>query len=174
MRPFTRAGETITAVFEPQEVDLLRELSDDLVGYLGTREQRTGDPAMLRLLPDAYRDDPESASDFRRFTEDGLIERKIANARVMLESLPRGRAGHEDVNGDRDADGDPAVAVEIDLRAAGAWMRSLADHRLILAARLGIVDERTSLRRADKQLVALYDWLAFVQDSLVRALDAPA
>ncbi len=169
MRPFTRTGDTIAAVFETQEVDLLRELSDDLVGYLATREQRTGDPAMLRLLPDAYRDDPESAADFRRFTEDGLIERKIANAQVVLESLNRNR-----VESDQESNADATAVVELDLRAAGAWMRSLADHRLILAARLGIVDERTSLRRADRQLVALYDWIAFVQDSLVRALDAPA
>ena len=38
------------------------------------------DPAVRRLLPDASRDDPEVAAEFRRLTEDDLRAGKIAPA----------------------------------------------------------------------------------------------
>ena len=38
------------------------------------------DPALLRLLPDAHRDDAEVAAEFRRFTERGLRESKVDDA----------------------------------------------------------------------------------------------
>jgi len=52
--------------------------------------QPPDDPVLRRLLPDAYRDDEEGASDFRRFTERGLREVKSHNAHVMIESLIAG------------------------------------------------------------------------------------
>ena len=45
------------------------------------------DPALQRLLPDAHRDDPEVAAEFRRFTERSLREGKVDDAIVVLRSL---------------------------------------------------------------------------------------
>ena len=58
-----------------------------------------------------------------------------------------------------------------------AWLRSLTDVRLSLAVRLGIEDEEDAERVAqseDEAVAAMsdiYDWLGWVQESLVAALD---
>jgi len=161
----------ITGVFTPEEAAILADLARDIVALLDSHASRPDDPALARLLPDAYRDDAEAAADFRRFTVDGLVERKTENAKVVLESVtqfpaPTTRAPR--LPGKRTA----RVVVELDDRAAGAWMRTITDLRLTLASRLGIVAEDSAPRGADEGLLALYDWLAFVQDSLVRAVDS--
>jgi hypothetical protein len=50
-------------------------------------------------------------------------------------------------------------------------MRSLTDIRLTLASRLGIESE-TQAPSEDAILQNLYDWLGFLQNSLVEAVDA--
>ncbi|WP_348787374.1 DUF2017 family protein [Leifsonia sp. NPDC080035] len=167
MRPFRLAKDgTLRARFGRDEVDLLVHLSGEAGAIATAAAEGAGvagfDPAVLRLLPDAYPDDPEASAEFRRFTAAGLAERKALNARVVAESLARdGSKG--------------AVEVRLDAAQAGAWLRTLTDIRLVLAARLGIVqdgdegdihDESSALQRA------VYDWLAGVQESLVLALDA--
>ena len=61
------------------------------------------DPVLARLLPDAYRDDPEAAGEFRRYTEQGLRSGKVAAAQTVLATLPAGgghvRLGPEDAAG---------------------------------------------------------------------------
>ena len=58
-----------------------------------------------------------------------------------------------------------------------AWLRSLTDIRLSLAVRLGIeTDEDAMLiSRSDDEATAamseIFDWLGYVQESLVAALD---
>ena len=42
------------------------------------------DPAVRRLLPDASRDDPQVAAEFRRLTEDDLRAGKIARLQPAL------------------------------------------------------------------------------------------
>ena len=46
------------------------------------------DPVLARLLPDAYRDDPEAAGEFRRYTEQDLRSGKVAAAQTVLATLP--------------------------------------------------------------------------------------
>ena len=86
--------------------------------------ERSDDPALARLFPDAYTDDDEAASEFRRFTERSLRDLKIANAQTALESLAR--AGQK---------------VTLSAPEAQAWLLTLTDLRLALAARLEIVDD---------------------------------
>jgi hypothetical protein len=128
----------------------------DLVG-IGGRSAIDEDPAVARLLPDAYGDDSEASSDFRRLTERSLAGRKVANARVVIASLER-KSGH----------------VELDEGDAQAWLRTLSDIRLTIAARLGIQsdgDEGATDSDAAVALHDLYDWLAFVTESLLDALE---
>ena len=119
------------------------------------------DPALLRLLPDAYPDDPEASAEFRRFTERGLRESKLANATVVLDTLRRSGA-----------------KIVLSEAQAAAWLGSLTDLRLTLGHRLGIVEDEDheawygeeEVDEATNALRFVYDWLSWVQESLVAAL----
>jgi len=99
--------------------------------------------------------------EFRRFTELGLRQQKSAAVRQMLDTLP--------------ADTDKVV---LDRQQAVAWLTALNDLRLALAVRLGLEDDadhdrlRASADEDDEQagLYHVYDFLTFLQDTLVRAL----
>jgi len=114
---------------------------------------------LARLLPDGYRDDPEAAGEFRRYTEQGLRSGKVAAAQTVLDTLPAG--------GGR---------VRLRPEDAQAWLRSLNDVRLAIGTVLGITedyeDEMEAASWADPRSAYLevYHWLGYVQDSLVRAL----
>lgn len=137
------------------------EDADPLVALVGIDPDATTpeDPALRRLLPDAYRDDAEAAAEFRRFTERDLREAKARHARRVREQL----AG--DVR-----------SVTISGEAIAAWLGFLNDTRLTLGARIGITeenhDELAGLPDDDPRaaLFAVYDWLTFVQESLVQSL----
>jgi len=128
----------------------------DLVG-IGGRSTIDPDPAIARLLPDAYGDDSEAARDFRALTERSLASRKVANARVVIASLER-----------------EGSALELSPAEVQAWLRTLSDIRLTIAARLGIQsdgDEGATDSDSAVALHDLYDWLAFVTESLLDALE---
>jgi hypothetical protein len=117
------------------------------------------DPVLARLLPDGYADDPEASAEFRRYTEESLRTAKVAAAQTVLASLPS-------------AGGD----VRLSEMECQQWLRALNDVRLALSVRLGITDENEDL---SEQLAAddprsayiwVYQWLAYLQDSLIEAL----
>jgi Domain of unknown function (DUF2017) len=117
------------------------------------------DPVLARLLPDAYRDDSEASAEFRRYTELDLRAGKVAAARTVLDTLPAG--------GGR---------VRLTEPECQAWLRALNDVRLALGTRLGVTegfDEEAGEISADdprSAYVWVYQWLAYLQDSLVTAL----
>jgi hypothetical protein len=114
---------------------------------------------LARLFPDAYREDPDAAGDFRRYTEPGLRSGKVAAARTVLATLP-GKGGRVRLSA---ADGE-------------VWLRALNDVRLALGVRLGITEEYEQelghLSSDDPRAayLAVYDWLTYLQETLVRAL----
>ncbi len=134
---------------------------DDLAAMIGLTENAKlpDDPVLARLLPDAYRDDPEASGEFRRYTEQGLRSGKAAAARTVLATLPPG--------GGR---------VRLSEPEAQAWLRALNDVRLALGVHLEVTDdfdERVGEIPPDDPRSAyleVYQWLAFLQESLVRAL----
>jgi hypothetical protein len=117
------------------------------------------DPVLARLLPDGYRDDPEAAGEFRRYTEVSLRDGKVAAARTVLGTLP--------VRGGR---------VRLSQPDAESWLRALNDVRLALGVRLGVTDDfeevGNGINPADPRAayVWVYHWLAYLQESLVEAL----
>ncbi|HLH57896.1 MAG TPA: DUF2017 domain-containing protein [Streptosporangiaceae bacterium] len=134
----------------------------ELAAMLGMDEapaRAPEDPALARLLPDAYRDDPDAAGEFRRYTEQSLRLAKQETARTVLDTLP--------------ADGGP---VRLSGDEAQAWLRTLNDVRLALGVRLEVTeefeDQWQELDAADPRSAAfeVYAWLGGVQDSLVQAL----
>jgi hypothetical protein len=131
---------------------------DAMLGF-SPRTRAPLDPALARLLPDAYRDDPDAAGEFRRYTEQSLRSSKQETARTVLDTLP--------------ADGGP---VRLSWEQAQAWLRALNDVRLTLGVRLGVTeefeDEWRQLDPLDPRATAfeVYAWLGDVQESLVQAL----
>jgi len=168
------AGQVIALLLDgvpdPQVAGSDDDPLDQLVGMSGP-VTRPEDPVLLRLLPDGYSDEPGSEdanADFRRYTERGLRDDKVANAEAVIASLRVAGA-------DTATDDDP-VDVELDEAGVQAWLRSLTDLRLAIGTRLGVADgdeERwESLADDDpaKAMHDVYDWLGFLQETLVRTL----
>jgi hypothetical protein len=136
---------------EPDNLEELLSLSDNV--------RPPDDPVLARLLPDAYRDDPAAAGEFRRYTESSLKAGKVAAARTVLATLPEG--------GGR---------VRLSADDAQAWLRALNDVRLALGVRLEVTEDWEEmlerLRPEDPRAAGLwvYDWLTLLQETLVEAL----
>lgn len=186
MRFARDASGAVSALFFPVEIELLRLAVTQLLELLDAAGSHalgaSADPAVRRLLPDAYRDDAEAAAEFRRFTADGIIDRKELNARTVLAALGDEPAGgsvdDEELVDDGelvDAEGEDAlpVLVLLDDAAVQAWLRTLTDLRLTLAERLEISPDGVQHLDAEEApfLAGVYDWLGMVQESLVYAID---
>jgi hypothetical protein len=135
--------------------------ADPLAAFVGIDDSaaQSDDPALARLLPDAFRDDAEASAEFRRFTERGLRESKMAHA------LTVGRA----VTATTDE-------LTVPEEEVGAWLGFLNDTRIALGSRLEITednhDELAGLADDDPRagLFQVYDWLTYLQDALVQLL----
>ena len=112
------------------------------------------DPALARLFPNAYPDDDEAAAEFRRYTREGLVERKSANSGLISAALMA-------------SDDQQQLTVEPD--DAERWLAALTDLRLVLAERLGVRHGDDPL--PEGELTDVYAWLGEVQWSLLKALD---
>ncbi|MDO8732234.1 MAG: DUF2017 domain-containing protein [Actinomycetota bacterium] len=117
------------------------------------------DPVLLRLFPEAYKEDLGASSDFRRFTERDLRQTKKNHAQTVQDCLER--AGEK---------------VLLPLSLGPSWLGFMNDVRLALGERIGIDDdfheEVADLPEDDPRLamVGVYDWLTFLQDSLVQIM----
>jgi hypothetical protein len=132
---------------------------DDGMPDLGLSENSSisDDPVLARLFPDAYGDDDKASAEFRRYTEVGLRDGKRANAELVLRTLGEG--------------GD----IVLDAEQAQAWLRALNDLRLALGTRLDVTEDTPRLLDADDPRsapFAAYDWLTYLQESLVDAISA--
>jgi hypothetical protein len=186
----------VSAAFHQVEIELLRSLvgqllelvrgrpatrdsqpSDDpLAAALGFGDDpsRPTDPVVLRLFPDGYREDDEAAAEFRRFTERSLREAKAGSAATMLASLEAVSldSAKEDVSKRE------KIRLRLDQAQAQEWLRTLTDLRLALGTRLGVEegdDERWAALADDdprRHIHDVYEWLGWVQETLVRALSA--
>ena len=166
------------ASFDDVDVSVLRSLLGELLELLegdapederdplaaalgiGTATRASDDPVLARLFPDGYRDDEEAASEFRRYTEVGLREGKVANARTALATLEQA----------------PARRLPLDDAQAQAWLTTLNDLRLSIGTRIGVTEDWgedfEALPDEDprRYAYAVYDHLTFLQESLVQAL----
>jgi len=167
---------TVSAMFEPIEVDLLRQVTSQLLQLLGSIDAddtaMLAQPAVRRLLPDAYPDDPEAAAEFRRFTADGLLEGKLANAAAVLGAL--GDDEQSTVQTDAPAHDPLPVPIVLDEQQIQSWLRTLTDLRLVVADRLQIDPHGVPHLDDEESHVVndIYNWLGMVQESLVYAIDA--
>lgn len=132
---------------------------DDLAALVGLADEapKPTDPVLERLFPDAYADAAE-ASEFRRFTQAELATGKRAALAFLRSSLPAG-------GGD----------VTVDEEGAQLWLTGLNDLRLALASRVGITDDEDPGGHLDDDdprhaLLAVYDFLSYLQGTLVEAV----
>ena len=146
---------------EDEEIDPLARL----VG-IDPHAAPSSDPALRRLLPDAFIDDEEASAEFRRFTERDLRDRKVRHAQAVLADLNAGAGGG---------------AVLLDREGVWSWLGMLNDARLVLGERLQLTeenhDELADLPEDDPRasLMGLYGWLTYLQESLVQeALEPPS
>lgn len=115
------------------------------------------DPALARLLPDAYRDDAEAAGEFRRLTESSLRREKVAAAERMLAALPEDGPGE----------------VRLDTETTETWLATLNDVRLALGTRLEGTEEMEEPDPEDPDAPAyvVYLWLTELQGVLIEVAD---
>jgi hypothetical protein len=184
----TRGGGVVVTL-EPGEAAVLDHLFGELVDLvappdditdpdplaraigIGTATETPDDPALARLFPDAYAEDPQAAAEFRRYTEIGLRDAKVRNATIARASLNR-EGSMADVTADLDRD----RRLKLTSDEAQAWLGALNDLRLALGVRLDVTED------ADDALVDLPDddprrpmwqvylWLGWLQETLVGAL----
>jgi|KBSSwiStaDraftv2_1062776.scaffolds.fasta_scaffold743774_3 hypothetical protein len=163
MTMFRRAGNECVAKFTPQEAQVLRQCVAELAALLADHPD-PDDPAVERLFPDVYPEDPEAAAEFRRFTEADLKAAKLDQAKTVLSDLLE--AGGEIRLVDEQAD---------------LWLRALTDVRLALGTRLGVQDETDIEAELDDAVgrnptsprvgqLSVYAYLTYLQESLVGAL----
>jgi hypothetical protein len=178
------------ATFSGFEADLLRSLASQLIELL--RDEAAvpttdvdpfealldfsgpttapEDPVLARLFPAAYRDDDEAAGEFRRYTETQLRSGKAANAGAVIDTLEEAGLPTE-LDETR-----LTIDVELGREEAAVWMKAFTDMRLALATRLGVEegdeDYWDALPEDDPRshVHDIYDWLAFLQETLVRAV----
>jgi hypothetical protein len=152
----------------------------NLLGITGN-ELPPEDPVLRRLLPNAYEDENE-ASEFRRYTEQSLREKKRASAHLIYEALI---PSEEEWSADQPLD-KATIEVKLKLEEVGSWLSSLNDLRLALAVRLGIGEEDSSDKKSEgakekfevmvesdpmKAVYAVYSWLGWLQQSLLEAIE---
>jgi hypothetical protein len=134
----------------------LADLCDQLE-QLVRGEDPSSDPAVARLFPAAYPDDPLSELEYERRTVDELTKARLA-------SVERTRATiHDDVLHDDDAI---------------AWLSTLNDVRLVLGSRLDVTEDSSPGDYAGDRVATgtfeVYLLLGEVQALLLQAIDPGA
>ena len=157
------AGDhTIVVRVEPEEARILVSLANQLQALLAEALESPidDDSAVRRLLPDAYRHEPELADEWRRLSRRGLVDRKIGFAHSISTALAP-----------LAADG-AARSVPLTMDAALDWVRGIGDLRLVIADRMGILVDGDEGSFGEPGLRDVYDWLAWMQDGIVQVLEA--
>ena len=163
---FTEAEREVLVNLTEQIIELLAERvdhhnDDPLAAMVGITAHDTppDDEVLLRLLPNAYADQVD-ASEFRRYTESTLRQKKQAHAMAMRMHIKTAEDG----------------VVELDHDSANAWLGAMNDVRLALGVRLKVEEntqQELELLAPDdpmRGVYAVYSWLGWLQESLIDAL----
>ena len=133
-----------------EEREVLRTLPAQLREMLAEE----GDPALRRLFPPAYADDPEREAEFREMVRDELLEGKLAAIATMEATIDAERLTEDELL---------------------AWLGALNDLRLVLGTRLDVTEE-TGFEdfEGDRRegMAALYWYLGALEEDVVEALEA--
>ncbi|RZU63722.1 uncharacterized protein DUF2017 [Microterricola gilva] len=158
--------------FDEDEAEALASLAAQIESLLSETDPAA--PELTRLFPVAYSDDASAAAEFARYTRPELQKRKIDAAVAVREAVEAASAlGIDDERYTHN--------IELGPDAVLPWLTFLTDLRLVLADSIGVDDDGSIPDAADaasEELAQLrelqhgvYDWAAFLQDSLVSALE---
>jgi hypothetical protein len=163
---FTESEREVLTNLTEQIIELLAERvdhhnEDPIAMMVGITAHDTppDDEVLLRLLPNAYADQVD-ASEFRRYTESTLRQKKQAHAMAMRMHLKTAIDG----------------VIELDHDSANAWLGAMNDVRLALGVRLKVeqnTQQDLELLAPDdpmRGVYAVYSWLGWLQESLIDAL----
>ena len=164
-------GGKLTLKLDDAELGVLSQLFEQMAELLEHPESEAGadplakmlnmsgstqiseDPALARLFPDGYSDDEHASADFRRFTEQDLRAQKLAALNSVRDSLS-GWIGKSSITAQQAQD----------------WLKAINDLRLVLGTRLEITDEVETDFEADEPGIHLYNYLTYLQGTLIEAL----
>lgn len=152
-RRVKRSGQDRFELRIPEsERDVLRALPAQLRALILDGDARE-DPALRRLYPAAYLDDPSSTAEFDDVVRDDLTEQRLAAIDTMTRTLDERRLSGEEVE---------------------AWLASINDLRLVLGVRLAVTEESEPADFAgneeDEASFALYRYLSMLEEDIVEAL----
>jgi len=149
----TRKGE-IRLRLPAEERALLEGLPAQLRALL---QEEPDDPALRRLFPPAYVENPENESEYRRLMGDDLLERHLSALAVLEETAGTDQLTEEQAHG---------------------WLAALNDLRLVLGTRLDVgeepIDDGGDIDPEDPEMAALglYHYLSWLQEQMVEALSS--
>lgn len=153
-------ADEVLLLLQPPD-DAPHDALEDLVGLSDRPVEAPQDPVVQRLLPDAYRDDDAAAAEFRRLTDADLRGQKAQALQRITTDLS-------------EVDTAAATTVALDATAVEVWLHGLNDIRLALGTRLDVSEDldeqRESMSPSDPAYgrLAIYDWLTWLQESLVQ------
>lgn len=133
------------------ERNVLRGLPDQLRRLLD--EGDAEDPALRRLYPSAYLDDPVAAAEFDGFVRDDLTEQRMKAIETMARTIDSVHVNEEEVV---------------------AWLAAINDLRLVLGVRLAVTEESEPEDFEGDEgthgSYALYAYLSVLEEDIVEAL----
>ena len=165
-------GGKLTLKLDDAELGVLSQLFEQMAELLEHPESEAGtdplakmlnmsgstqiseDPALARLFPNGYSDDEHASADFRRFTEQDLRAQKLAALTSVRDSLS-------------DWTGKSSITAQ----QAQDWLKAINDLRLVLGTRLEITDEVETDFEADEPGIHLYNYLTYLQGTLIDCLN---
>lgn len=121
-----------------------------------TQESGTIDPALERLFPPAFLDDPEKAKEFDELVRSDLVARRLEGIDQMERSMWSKTLTEEEIL---------------------SWMGAINDYRLVLGVRLDVTEDMSTERFTDHEQrdeFTFYRFLSMLQEHIIRALSGPS
>ncbi|UPL15531.1 DUF2017 family protein [Microbacterium galbinum] len=140
----------------------LDEVVDEYTTLLSSAD--ANDEALDRLAPTPYPDDEHASRDFAEATRDDLLERRLADADVVRRALAPFQSFRASMTDD---DMLRAHTLEVPRGEVDAWLRTLNAIRLVLATRLGIIDDDD--HDPEDPRFGIYDWIGYRLELLIDA-----
>ena len=133
----------------------MRVIPERLRGLL-TSEPNVVDPAMERLFPPAFLDDPDKAQEFDDLTRNDLVAQRLEAIDEMERSLWSKTLTEDEVL---------------------AWMGAINDYRLVLGVELDLTEDMSNDMFTDheqRDAFTLYRFLSMLQEHILKALSGPS
>jgi hypothetical protein len=153
--PFRRRGGRFVVSLSKDERDLLAELCRQSRALLEA-EEPSSDPAVARLFPPAYQDDPLQNLEFETTLGEAPRNGKLEALGTLERTASADRLSEDELL---------------------SWMGAINDFRLVLGTRIAITEEATDRdyppEHPDHDAFGVYVYLTWLEDGIIRALGDP-